>query len=93
MGPVMKNLTYVMEGNYGLMLSKMIHNQPNRSWRIFIYDIKEGGKWLMDVGVTSKLGQNIGSVTHKPLYVIEGNYGLMLSKMIQKQPNRSWRIF
>ena len=44
MGSVTKILTYVMERNYGLMLSKMIQKQPYRSWRIFYYDIKEGGK-------------------------------------------------
>ena len=50
MGSVTKILTYVMERNYGLMLSKMIQKQPNRSWRIFLYDIKEGGKpWIQGI--------------------------------------------
>ena len=44
MGSVTKNPIQVMEGNYGLMLSKMIQNQQNRSWHIFLYHIKEGGK-------------------------------------------------
>ena len=42
-----ENLTYVMEGNYVLMLSKMIQNQPECLWPTFYYDIKEGGEpWI-----------------------------------------------
>ena len=65
MGPVTQNLTYVMEGNYGLMLSKMIQKQQNQSWRIFIYDIIEGGKRLKDIGVIFQYLVRIWVRSHK----------------------------
>ena len=41
----------------------------------------------------SMLGHNMVPVTQKPLFVMEGNYGLMLSKMIQNQHECLWHTF
>ena len=35
----------------------------------------------------------MGPVTQKPTYVMIGIYGLMLSKIIQKQPDCLWHTF